>query len=62
MLQFQSPGRHAHDAELEFLLRRAEQESIAAIRSPSPEASDRHDEMAQAYSALAVTILGSNGG
>jgi hypothetical protein len=61
MLQFQSPSCQASDDELEFLLRRAEQESIAAIRSPSPQASERHDAMAQAYSALAVTILGSNG-
>jgi len=61
MLQFQGPSPQANDdEELEFLLRRAEQESIAAIRSPSPQASERHDAMAHAYSALAVTTLGSN--
>ena len=59
---FQSPShsRQMNDEELDFLLRRAEQESIAAIRSPNPHASERHDAMAQAYSALAVTILESN--
>jgi hypothetical protein len=62
MLQFQSLSCPTTDEELEFLLLRAEQEAIAAIRSPSPQASARHDEMALAYSALAVTILGSNGG
>jgi len=60
MLQSQSLSRQANDEELEFLHRRAEQESIAAIRSLSPKASERHDAMAQAYSALAVTMLGSN--
>ena len=62
MLQFQSSSPQAKDDELEFLLRRAEQEAIAAIRSPSPQASERHDAMAHAYSVLAVTIMGSNGG
>ena len=45
--------------QLDYWLRRAEQESIAAIRSTNPSASQRHDAMAQAYSALARTILGS---
>ncbi len=43
---------------LDYLLRRAEQESIAAIRSINPEAEKRHDTMAHAYSAQAVTMLG----
>jgi hypothetical protein len=45
--------------QLDYWLRRAEQESIAAIRSTNSTASQRHDAMAQAYSALARTILGS---
>ena len=40
------------------MLRRAEQESIAAIRSINPEAAERHDIMAHAYSVQAVTMLG----
>lgn len=46
--------------EIGFLLRRAEEESIAAIRSPHPEASARHGAMAHAYSALAITMLDSS--
>ena len=45
--------------QLDYWLRRAEQESIAAIRSTNSTASQRHDAMAQAYSALARTILGT---
>ncbi len=45
--------------QLDYWLRRAEQESIAAIRSPNQIASARHDAMAQAYSALARTMLDS---
>lgn len=48
--------------QLDYWLRRAEQESIAAIRSTNSVASQRHDAMAQAYSALARTILGSEPG
>ncbi|MEO6198602.1 MAG: hypothetical protein ABIO68_01505 [Sphingomicrobium sp.] len=47
--------------KLDYLLRRAEQESIAAIRSINPQASQRHDAMAHAYSAEAVTMLGRMG-
>lgn len=47
--------------KLDFLLRRAEQESIAAIRSINPQASERHDAMAHAYSAQAVLMLGRSG-
>jgi hypothetical protein len=43
---------------LDYLLRRAEQESIAAIRSINPEAAERHDIMAHAYSEQALTMLG----
>lgn len=46
--------------QLDYWLRRAEQESIAAIRSTNTVASQRHDAMAQAYSALARTMLGSD--
>jgi hypothetical protein len=45
--------------QLDYWLRRAEQESIAAIRSTNSIASQRHDAMAQAYSAMARTILGT---
>ena len=45
--------------QLDYWLRRAEQESIAAIRSTNSVASQRHDAMAQAYSALARTMLGT---
>ena len=48
--------------QLDYWLRRAEQESIAAIRSADSVASQRHDAMAQAYSALAVTLLGGDRG
>ncbi len=52
-------GRYDDPAELDFLLRRAEQETIAAIRSINPQAAERHDAMAYAYSAMAVTMLGT---
>ena len=48
--------------QLDYWLRRAEQESIAAIRSTNSTASQRHDAMAQAYSALARTMLGTERG
>lgn len=48
--------------QLDYWLRRAEQESIAAIRSTNSTASQRHDAMAQAYSALARTMLGTGRG
>ena len=52
---------NTHQAErseqLDYWLRRAEQESIAAIRSPNTQASERHDAMAHAYSALARHLL-----
>lgn len=43
--------------QLDYLLRRAEQESIAAIRSPNLIAAERHNAIAQAYSAQALMIL-----
>ena len=45
--------------ELDYLLRRAEDESIAAIRSVNAEVSARHDAMAFAYSSQAVAMLGA---
>ena len=44
--------------ELDYLLRRAEEESIAAIRSVDPRASAPHAQMASAYSAQAMALLG----
>ena len=43
--------------QLEYLLRRAEEESIAAIRSVDPRASAPHAQMASAYSAQAMALL-----
>lgn len=51
-----SHKRFAEAEQLDYWLRRAEQESIAAIRATG-EASMRHDAMARAYSALAVHLL-----
>ncbi|MEO7239996.1 MAG: hypothetical protein ABIW16_01215 [Sphingomicrobium sp.] len=44
--------------EISFLLRRAEQESIEAIRALHPTAAERHAEMASHYSRRARTLLG----
>lgn len=56
-------GNHSQRSErseqLDYWLRRAEQESIAAIRSINSIASERHDAMAAAYSALAKSLLDS---
>lgn len=54
------PYDHERSEQIDYWLRRAEQESIAAIRSVNSVASQRHDAMAQAYSALAVSMLGSS--
>lgn len=43
--------------ELDYLLRRAEQESIAAVRSVDPRAAKPHEHMACAYSAQALALL-----
>lgn len=51
-----SPQQYERSEQLEYWLRRAEQESIAAIRATG-EASVRHDAMARAYSAMARHLL-----
>ncbi len=51
-------GNESQSEQLDYWLRRAEQESIAAIRATNAVASQRHDAMAQAYSALARSLLG----
>ena len=54
-----NPGDcHLTQDQLDFLLRRAEQESIAAIRSIDPRAAQQHEAMAFAYSARALSLLG----
>ena len=50
--------RDAPEVELEFLLRRAEQEAIAAVRSIDPRASERHGAMASEYSRQVLHLLG----
>lgn len=50
--------RAEHHEQIEYWLRRAEQESIAAIRAPNVQASESHSVMAEAYSALATNLLG----
>ncbi len=45
--------------EIGYLLRRAEQESIEAIRASDERASQRHAEMASAYSERAQMLLGT---
>ncbi len=57
MINFSNSHEYDATEELDFLLRRAEQESIAAIRSTNAEAAERHDAMAQAYSAMAVAMM-----
>lgn len=51
-----NPHQYERAEQLDYWLRRAEQESIAAIRATG-EASVRHDAMARAYSALARHLL-----
>lgn len=48
--------------QLDYWLRRAEQESIAAIRSASPGAAASHSFMARAYSLQASTLLNDQPG
>ncbi|MEO7602172.1 MAG: hypothetical protein ABIS39_02755 [Sphingomicrobium sp.] len=57
MFVLSNPHRVERTEQLDYWLRRAEQESIAAIRSPNTQASERHDAMAHAYSALARHLL-----
>jgi hypothetical protein len=54
-----SPTPHQYDRsqQLAYLLRRAEQEAIAAIRSASPHAAASHQRMADAYSVEATNLL-----
>ncbi len=54
--------RTERSEQLDYWLRRAEQESIAAIRSTNLIAAERHDVMAQAYSAMARTLLDPRAG
>lgn len=50
---------YSRGQEIDYFLRRAEQESIAAIKAAGTQASERHGAMAQAYSALVVQMLAS---
>lgn len=43
--------------QLDYLLRRAEQESIAAIRTIDPRAAEPHAQMACAFTERALTLL-----
>ena len=45
------------ERETEFLLRRAHEEALKAIRSNQPEAADVHEAMAVSYSAKAAELL-----
>ena len=45
------------ERETEFLLRRAHEEALKAIRSDQPEAADVHEAMAVSYSVKAVELL-----
>jgi hypothetical protein len=51
------PRASEQSEQLDYWLRRAEQESIAAIRSTNAVAAQRHDAMAQAYAARARSLL-----
>ena len=44
--------------QLDYLLRRAEQESIAAIRTGDPRVAEPHTQMASVYSERARSLLG----
>lgn len=52
-----SPHHPDRSEQLAYWLRRAEQESVAAIRSANPQASSSHARMAEAYSAMATSLL-----
>jgi hypothetical protein len=45
------------ERETEFLLRRAHEEALKAIRSDQPEAADVHEAMAVSYSVKAAELL-----
>ncbi|HWJ58258.1 MAG TPA: hypothetical protein VNR68_01225 [Sphingomicrobium sp.] len=59
MIHVTNPRPYQRSETLDYVLRRAEEESIAAIRSPDPRASASHSAMAQAYSAQATVLLGN---
>lgn len=52
------PTAAATPEQLDYLLRRAEQESIAAVRSIDPRVAEPHARMARAFSARALRLLG----
>ena len=45
------------DNKIEFLLRRANEESLKAISSHQSEAADAHEELAIRYSSKAIAAL-----
>ena len=51
------PQQYDRSQQLAYWLRRAEQETIAAIRSASPQAAASHERMAAVYSAQATNML-----
>ncbi len=53
-----APAPEPTPERLDYLLRRAEQESIAAIRTVDPRAAEPHAQMASEYSARALSLLG----
>lgn len=46
--------------QLDYLLRRAQQESIAAVRSIDPRVAEPHARMASAFSARALMLLSNS--
>ena len=52
------PAPEQGPGQLDYWLRRAEQEAIAAIRSGDPRAAEPHTRMASVYSARARSLLG----
>ena len=52
-----SPERQPTTEQLDYLLRRAEQETIAAMRTVDARASAPHEQMASAYGAQALELL-----
>ncbi len=59
---FDGSSSQAASGELDYLLRRAEQESIAAIRSVDPRVAQPHAHMACVYSAQARSLLTGDDG
>lgn len=57
MINFTRPHECDRSQNLDYVLRRAEEETIAAIRSGDPRASAIHCAMARAYSAQANALL-----